>query len=103
MPVYKYDARDHAGKSVRGTVEAGSEREASGLVREKGLFLTRLAEIKKNTFTPSLNFLIRITFSDIAAFTRQLSTMATAGLQIPEALNLLKTQSWWRDFSECPS
>ncbi len=93
MPVYKYDARDHAGKSVRGTVEAGSEREASGLVREKGLFLTRLAEIKKNTFTPSLNFLIRITFSDIAAFTRQLSTMATAGLQIPEALNLLKTQS----------
>lgn len=93
MPVYNYAARDHQGKSVRGKVEANEAREASALIRERGLYLVTLTEVKSGSFTISLNFLSHVTFKDIVNFTRQLSTMSTAGLQIPEALSLLKTQS----------
>lgn len=93
MPEYTYTARDTTGKIVRGKVEANTEREAVSLIRERGLFLTGLAVVTTNTFSFSFNRFQRITFPDIVNITRQLSTMVTAGLQIPEAINLLKNQS----------
>lgn len=93
MPVYNYAARDKAGKTIKGTVEAGSEKEAAGLVREKALFLTKLVPKTGTILSFSLKKLQRISFGDIVNFTRQLSTMITAGLQLQEALSLLIAQS----------
>ena len=93
MPLYKYTARDVTGKIVKGRVEATNEREAVGLIRERELFLTNLDLIKKTEFSLSLNKLRGISFKDIVNITRQLATMITAGLQIPEALELLRNQS----------
>ncbi|MFN7804643.1 MAG: type II secretion system F family protein, partial [Planctomycetaceae bacterium] len=45
MPVYQYEAMDATtGAEVKDTVEAPSEAEAQALVRQKGLFVTRIAE-----------------------------------------------------------
>jgi type IV pilus assembly protein PilC len=93
MPEYTYTARDNSSKIVHGKVEATTEREAAGLIRERGLFLTGLTLIQKNTISFSLSRFHRISFGDIVNITRQLSTMVTAGLQIPEAISLLKNQS----------
>lgn len=93
MPEYTYTARDNGGKVVSGKVEASTEREAAGLIRERALFLTGLNLITKNTISFSLNRFQRVSFGDIVNVTRQMSTMVTAGLQIPEAISLLKNQS----------
>lgn len=93
MPLYSYSARNDLGKSVSGRVEANNEREAANLIRERSLFLIRLTEIKPGQLNLSLSRLRRVRFNDIVNITRQMSTMITAGLQVPEAINLLKRQS----------
>ena len=93
MPLYSYNARDDLGKSVSGRVEANTEREAANLIRERSLFLVRLSEIKQGQIVISLGWFRRVRFGDIVNMTRQMSTMITAGLQVPEAINLLKRQS----------
>ncbi len=91
MSVFNYTARDQAGGLRHGIVEAGSEKEAVSLIRERGLFLTKLVP-KENRLQVLAQFR-HASFNDIVNFTRQLATMLTAGLQIQEALSLLKSQS----------
>lgn len=99
MQVFAYTARDKTSQVVKGTVEAGTEKEAVALIRERGLFLTALAPQQHGI---SFFFIRRqgISFGDIVNFTRQLSIMITAGLQLQEALTLLKTQSANRAVSD---
>ena len=45
MPVYSYEAMDQStGAEVKDTVEAATEAEAQALVRQKGFFVTKIAE-----------------------------------------------------------
>lgn len=91
MAIYNYIARDNAGAKRRGTVEGASEKEAVVLIRERGLFLTQL-NLKHEQLSAFARFRY-VAFADIVNFTRQLATMLTAGLQVQEALSLLKNQS----------
>ena len=93
MPIYFYTARDQSGRLQKGTVEAGSQKEAAGLIRDKGLLPITLTEPKKARLRFALEHLAKISLSDIVNFTRQLSTMVLAGLQIQEAIGLLKVQT----------
>ncbi|MEK7165494.1 MAG: type II secretion system F family protein [Patescibacteria group bacterium] len=93
MAIYAYSARDKTGKLIKGTVEANNEREAAQLVRERSLVVTSLSPQHRTLSSISLNRFRRVSSGDIANFTRQLSTMVTAGLQIQEALSLLRVQS----------
>lgn len=92
MQVFAYSAREKTGRPVRGSVEAGSEQEAVALIRERGLFLTGLTP-EKRSISFNLRRLQTVSFTDVVGFTRQLSTMVTAGLQLQEALTLLKMQA----------
>lgn len=93
MPLYLYTGRDQQGKQVRGRVEANSEREAANLIREYKVFITDLKVLKKNSLPFSFSSLQKIGFREVVNITRQLATMVTAGLQIPDALNLLRNQT----------
>lgn len=93
MSIYYYTARDQSGRLQKGTVEAGSQKEAAGLIRDKGLLPITLTEPKKAPLRFALEHLAKISFGDIVNFTRQLSTMVLAGLQIQEAIALLKVQT----------
>ena len=45
MPVYTYEAMDQTtGAEVKDTIEATSEAEAQAMVRQKGFFVTKIAE-----------------------------------------------------------
>ena len=45
MPTYTYEAMDQTtGAEVKDTIEANSEAEAQVLVRQKGFFVTKIAE-----------------------------------------------------------
>src|SRR5580765_2770481 len=108
MPVYSYEAMDQStGAEVKDVVEAATEAEAQALVRQKGFFVTKIAEKgrdkkkkdkdkkkggaggkKKKTFT-----LGGVNAKKLCTFTRQLSTLQDAGLPILRSLRILEGQA----------
>lgn len=94
MAFFKYKVRDPKGKFTEGMVEARSDKDAAVLLREQGFLIVELnpagAEISLTSLTAPLQ---RVSFGDIVNFTRQLSTMVTAGLTITEALSILRSQT----------
>lgn len=94
MSVFHYKARAINGKIVSGLVEAPNESTASRLLHEKELFVVELKEnadsFSVNNFKQQFN---KIGFIEIVNFTRQLSTMVTAGLSLPESLTILRSQT----------
>lgn len=93
MGFFKYKAISPNGKPTIGLVEAASEDQASKLLKEKQLFVISLSETNENAIRSRLDKLQKVSFNDIVNFTRQLATMVTAGLSIPDSLNILHTQT----------
>ena len=93
MKRYYYKAKDGLGKTVTGEVEASSEREASKLVRKKNLIAFYIRAASDNPFAFLKNLREKVSISEVATFTRQLSTMMNAGLPITDALMILRSQT----------
>lgn len=93
MKRYYYKAKDGSGKTITGEVEAQSEGEAAKLVRKKNLipFFIRAASDNPLAFLKKLKE--KVSISEVATFTRQLSTMMNAGLPITDALLILRSQT----------
>ena len=110
MPVYTYEAMDQTtGAEVKDTVEANSEAEAQALVRQKGFFVTKIAERGRDkkgkkkdkdktkgraTGKKRKTFAIGgVSAKKLCTFTRQLSTLQDAGLPILRSLRILEGQA----------
>ena len=93
MKRFNYKAKDKAGRLTTGEVEAASLEHAAKLVRNKGLVVIAITPKIDSPFDLIRRLRERITPSDVATFTRQLSTMINAGLPITEALLILRSQS----------
>ena len=106
MPVYQYEAMDNTGTEVKETIEAASAAEAQQKIKEKGFFVTKIAEKgrgkkkkepeKKKTTGPrrrrGFSF-GKVKAKHLCTFTRQLSTLQDAGLPILRSLKILEGQS----------
>lgn len=91
--LYKFQAKNKNGQLVNGHIESSSPTEVAKLLRQKDYFIIGIAEKGKSFDVEEINFSFsRVTFGTVVNFTRQLSTMITAGLPLVESLNLLKTQ-----------
>lgn len=94
MPFFHYRARNTEGKSVAGLVEAPSDQVAVRLLHEKKMVILSLKETHERFSLGSVMTRFKhVGMADIVNFTRQLSTMVTAGLMLPSALSILKTQA----------
>jgi len=94
MAVFKYKARNNEGLVVSGLVEAPEQSAATRLLHDKKLFIISLFEVKEGLSLSSLLARIKkVGFGDVVTFTRQLSTMVTAGLSLPESLTILRSQT----------
>lgn len=93
MKKFNYRAKDKAGKTVKGVVEARDEKQAAKILQEKGFLVILIAPFRKSFFAQTGPIIGRVTTSDLVNFTRQLSTMVTAGLQLTNALDILEVQS----------
>ncbi len=108
MPTFQYEAMDNTGLEVKDTVEAASEAEAQSLIREKGFFVTKIAEKgrKKKTKAAQQKTAAKggrgkkkslsiggVRAKQLCTFTRQLSTLQDAGLPILRSLRILEGQS----------
>ena len=47
MPTYQYEAMDHTGREVKDSIDAATQEEAQQLIRQKGFFVTKIAEKAK--------------------------------------------------------
>lgn len=93
MPIFTYKAKDKKGIDIKGTVEAQDQKTALAILREKGYFCYWLQAKSEGLLALISNKLFqRVSVSDIANFTRQLSTMVSSGLPLTDALSILKTQ-----------
>ena len=102
MPTYQYEAMDHTGREVKDSIDASTQEEAQQLIRQKGFFVTKIAEKAKKTRKSAAKkggrrkkkaFTIgKISTKQLCTFTRQLSTLQDAGLPILRSLKILEGQ-----------
>src|SRR5882724_4381777 len=116
MPKYEYVALDARGKETKGSIEAGSQNEAIGRVKDMQLFPTKIIEAekvqpkakgkpaakvagKKGGKGMSMNINIKIPGLSgrvkpkvLTTFTRQLATLVDAGLPLLRGLRVLEKQ-----------
>lgn len=93
MAYFRYKAFGNDGKSTTGLVDAPEKSAAVRLLKEKGLFVVSLSVAEDSPLSAITNKIQRVGFNEIVNFTRQLSTMITAGLTLPDALSILRQQT----------
>ncbi len=103
MPIFKYQAYDSNGTSIKDEVETVSYDEAIEAIRSKGYYPTSVKQFKDKIVTESTTTkkrkksLSSITIGGVSAkqinpFTRQLSTLQNADIPIVQSLTILETQ-----------
>lgn len=92
MPIYNYIASDNKGNRINGSVEARSKDLAISLIKQKNLLIISINE-KRETFVGELLDFRGVPKSEIVSFTRQFSTMISAGVAISNALEVLINQT----------
>jgi type IV pilus assembly protein PilC len=99
MPNYTYTAVDARGQQISGVIEAASEMEASGMIKQQGYFPTRLIEEKTQSGAggvakKEISFFTgnKVKTKVLTTFTRQLATLIEAGLPLVRGLEALLQQ-----------
>lgn len=90
MPTFSYVAKARNGSKQSGTLQAESRQQALIQISQKGLTLEKLTE-KTTKVAPKLNK--RVKTADLLIFTRQLSTIVSAGLPLLQGLDILAEQT----------
>lgn len=92
MSTYVFKAMDLAGAKARGEVEAESKQAVSDQLKARGLIVLEIAD-KHASREINISFLQTVGASDLAVFSRQLSTMITSGMSILRSLYVLEEQT----------
>ncbi|MBW2260770.1 MAG: type II secretion system inner membrane protein GspF [Deltaproteobacteria bacterium] len=100
MAVYGYKGVNASGRGVKGVKDAGSARELKTVLKAEGVYLTDLQELdatgqsKEEAAGGGIRIELtgRVTSQDISMATRQLATLAHAGIPLVEALGALTEQ-----------
>lgn len=88
MAIFKYTATDLSGKTVHGKESAEDKTALIQKLKDKGLFCTSFTEEKEKQRDAKVKFKTK----DLAFFSRQISTMLTAGISLVKALSILLNQ-----------
>ncbi|MFT5719909.1 MAG: general secretion pathway protein F [Motiliproteus sp.] len=96
MSAFNYRALDASGSLKKGTLEADSERQARQQLRDLGLLPTQIEAVRLQTEQPhSRGFRLErsLSNSDVALFTRQLSTLVESSIPLEESLHAITRQT----------
>ncbi len=96
MPAFQYQALNKQGKTLKGIIEADSERLARSKLREQGLMITELKALKVTNKYDK----VKLSRQGLALVTRQLATLIKAKLPVEEALRGVSEQSEKRKVKE---
>ncbi|MFC1566504.1 type II secretion system F family protein [bacterium] len=93
MGQYKYRVRTQKGEILEGTLEAPNERVVMDKIKSQNLVLLNLEELSGGNFLTYLSkFKKRAKQKDIVLFSRQLSTLISAGVPIIQSMTVIQTQ-----------
>jgi type IV pilus assembly protein PilC len=92
MSTYVFKALDTTGGKARGEVEADSKQAVSDQLKQRGLIVLDIAD-KRASREIEFGFMKRVKPNELAIFSRQLSTMISAGMSILRALYVLEEQT----------
>ena len=90
---FSYRVKNEEGKTLEGVLEASSLDHASKLLRGRGYLIIKVDEEKESEIKELMRRFERVKVDDVVNFTRQLSTMVSAGLPLTESLSILRVQS----------
>ncbi len=95
MGAFEYTALDHGGRERRGILEGDTPRHIRQLLRERQLLPVTVSEVaeKEAKRQRSFSFGRGVSVADLSLFTRQLATLARAGLPLEEALLAVSQQT----------
>ena len=98
MPLFAYKAKEANGNITTGTVEAVKEGEAVAKLRSQKLTVVEIAESTTSVFSKIKEKIPgfgppEVTSKDLVLFSRQLSTLVSAGVPIVQSLGILADQS----------
>jgi type II secretion system protein F len=93
VPRFEYDGFDTSGAKVTGTLEAPGRRAALETLRSQQIFATEVQELSSKSRRASFRWQRRrIPLLELAAATRQLATLLSAGLPLDEVLSSVAEQ-----------
>ena len=90
MGAYQYQALKKSGNTLKGVIEADSERHARQLLREQDLVPILVHALKKRSLSKRRDAL---SAAELSLLTRQLATLLAAGIPIEESLRGVAEQS----------
>lgn len=94
MPAFEYVALDQTGRTRKGVEEGDSSRQVRTRLREKGLMPMAVTEVaEKSSLLRMPMFQRRIKPLELSLATRQMATLARAGMPIEEVLGTVARQS----------
>ena len=95
MGAFEYTAVDAAGREHRGILEGDTPRQVRALLRERALLPVAVEAVarEERAAKPSFSLTRRVSAADMSLFTRQLATLAKAGLPLEEALLAVSQQT----------
>ena len=96
MPAFTYKAKTAAGLVMEGVIDAEEQRGAVDKLRAQKLVVLQIAE-KTESPLEKIKALFKskghVTSKDLVLFSRQLSTLVSAGVPIVQSLGILETQA----------
>lgn len=84
MGAFQYQALNKSGSTIKGMVEADSERQARQLLRDQGLIPVDIRTLAKQQHL--LRSKDKLSAQDLSLLTRQLATLLAAGIPVEESL-----------------
>ncbi|MBI5361055.1 MAG: type II secretion system F family protein [Planctomycetes bacterium] len=94
MPYFRYISKDAAGKIISGKIKANNKEQAGAQLKAKGLTPVSFEKMKGGFFASLLGDpKPHIKSEALGIFTRQLSTMISAGIPLLESLEILTEQA----------
>jgi type IV pilus assembly protein PilC len=91
MPTYVWKGRTAGGEVQAGELTLNSQAEALDVLRKKRIMVSSMKEKSKGLRIPSFGGSVGT--KDLAIFTRQFSTMISAGLPLVQCLDILSRQT----------
>ncbi len=98
MPLFSYKAKTAAGLVLEGSVDAEEKKLAVDKLRSQKLVVLEISEKMESPFDKVAAFIAarrkgEVTSKDLVLFSRQLSTLVSAGVPIVQSLGILETQA----------
>ncbi|NLO92041.1 MAG: type II secretion system F family protein, partial [Elusimicrobia bacterium] len=92
--LFTYKAKDSSGRIVSGELDAADQRAATDRLRAMKLALLAIDEVKEESMLARLNpFRARVKNKEVVIFSRQLSTLVSAGVPLVQGLGILEAQA----------